>query len=378
MLTTCILLLTIPVMAAPQTSTGIIRVGIAHQASSVDLCARGNVHATEISSGEKFAFIPDSDYSAETDENRRVIIGNLSLSSPVKLIPVTKNDRMEVNGRTYRGNLLVTANPDETLTIVEELGIEEYLCGVLPIEMSPGWPLEALKAQAVVSRTFALKNMGKFKDLGFDISADMFSQVYGGSGHYDPRVLEAVRSTTGEVLTYKGKLIPAYFHSCCGGRTTAPASVWGAEILRPLAGISDPYCRNSPHYAWKTYIAARDILKALQRNGSTALRIRGIRITKRDRSGRTLKMKFVTDQGSIVVSAKDFRSWMGEKEIKSTYILRISPSKGGYIFAGRGWGHGVGLCQYGARVMAERKKKYRSILQHYYPGARVRGTLLKD
>lgn len=352
-------------------STGVIRVGIIDDAAQVTLHARGAVHATDMASGEKFALARNSDYSAGAESPARVKIGNLTLNSQVRLTPVEGEDRIKINGRPYRGSLLLKANTNQTITIVEELGIEEYLYGVLPLEMSPDWPLEALKAQAVASRTFALKNMGKFNGSGFDISADVRSQVYGGSGFDSPRILEAVRSTSGEVLTYKGELIPAYFHACCGGHTTAPSSVWGAETMRPLAGIADPYCRKSFHHAWRTYVTNKDILEALQRNGSSALKLRGIRIAKRDRSGRALSIKVITDQDNQTVSADNFRKWIGTDELKSTYILRIARTKGGYELAGRGWGHGAGLCQSGAKVMAERKKKYRAILQHYYPGAKI-------
>ncbi len=352
-------------------STGIIRIGIIHDIPRVMLHATGKVKAMDMSSGEEFSLLPNSDYDAASDEKENIKLGNLQLNSEVRLTPLEGEDRIKVNGKPYRGSLLLKATANKTVTIIEELGIEEYLYGVLPYEMSPDWPLEALKAQSVAARTFALANMGKFGQDGFDLSADIRSQVYGGSRFDNPRILEAVRSTAGEALTYKGKLVPAYFHACCGGHTTAPSTVWGAGQLRPLVGIRDAYCLNSQHYRWKIFIPSRDLLETLQKNGYMGLRLRSIRVSKRDRSGRALTLKIITEKETRIERSEIFRSWLGSSEIKSTLITRISSSKAGYTFSGKGWGHGAGLCQYGALELAKRGKNYKKILQHYYPGALI-------
>ncbi|MFH1618711.1 MAG: SpoIID/LytB domain-containing protein, partial [bacterium] len=279
-------------------SAGIIRVAIVRNASGAVLHAIGRVNAVDMVNGEKFLLQPDTDYDAGPQDDGRLGIGNISLNPIVRLSPAGDGDSLKINGRIYRGSLVLRCNTSRTLTIVEELGIEEYLYGVLPLEMSPTWPLEALKAQAVAARTFALKTMGKFKEEGFDITADANSQVYGGSGFDDPRILEAVNATAGEILTWKGSPSAAYFHACCGGHTASASSAWNMSPVKPLSGVTDPYCRKSPHYSWKTYVRTADLLATLQKNGSTALKLRGVRIAKRDSSGRIKQLKFVTEQGS--------------------------------------------------------------------------------
>jgi len=117
--------------------------------------------------------------------------------------------------------------------------------------------------------------------------------------------------------------------------------------------------------------AAEDLLSFIQSNGSTALKLKSVRIHKRDSSGRALKFKFITDSEPFIASSKDLRRALGTSMIKSTKITRIAKVNGGYSFSGRGWGHGVGMCQDGARRMANRGASYRKILGHYYPGAKI-------
>ncbi|TPW18440.1 MAG: stage II sporulation protein D, partial [Elusimicrobia bacterium] len=203
-------------------------------------------------------------------------------------------------------------NPDGTLTVVDELGLEEYLFGVLPHEMSPDWSLEALKAQAVVSRTYALGRLGRGADEAFDLTDDAYTQVYTGVTTESDHVRKAVRSTAGRVLTYKGKPLPGYFHSTCGGHTAGSAEVWAG---------------------WLSNIRVK------------------------------------TDRGWKRVPANKFRLWLGPRDLKSVRFDAVRRRRKGFEFEGRGYGHGVGLCQWGARAQSDAGRSFEEILGHYFPGA---------
>lgn len=254
---------------------------------------------------------------------------------------------------------------------IRSLDLEEYLLGVLPNEMDPSWPHAALRAQAVVARTFAYAQLGKHRAEGFDLTSDTRSQVYIPPKSTAPSVSEAVRGTRGEVLGYGGELLSVYYHSTCGGRTTDPREVWksGSPTPRPLRGVKDRYCSPSPHYHWTAYFADDDILAALARSGSPVGPLRSLRIGSRDKAGFARDFRILLGSGETRVGANELRSLLGGAELKSARILRIFRRGKGVEFHGRGNGHGVGLCQWGARVMAQKGRSYESILRHYFPGA---------
>ena len=250
---------------------------------------------------------------------------------------------------------------------VSPMKLETYLAGAVAMAIGTTAPLEALKAQAVASRTYAMKFINPAKD--YDISNGVEMQVYTGTNKINSRIMEAVNSTRGEVLKYKGKLITAFFHACCGGHTASVKSAWGEDVIKPLYGVQDPFCSDSHHFRWEFYVSSADLLRAIQSQGSTALKVKGMKIHQKDRSGRAVSFQFSTDKGPVAVKTTDLRKHFGTFEFKSTLVVRISPVKGGYELAGRGWGHGVGMCQEGAKSMAYKGKTYKKILRHYYPSA---------
>ncbi len=301
--------------------------------------------------------------------------GPFDFEGQVRLSPETASGYVELGPRKYGGSLIIRADRDSTLTVVQETGLEEYLSGVLPVEMSPEWPVEALKAQAVVARTFALGNLGKFQRSGFDFSDDARSQVYAGLDRQDPRTTAAVRETEGEVLAWRGKPLKVFFHSCCGGHSADVATVWGSaeKTPPPGRGVRDRTCEASPHYSWTAYFSNEAILAALQGHGILVTSLRGISVGRRDRaSGYAKTLRLTAGRRVIELRANDFRNWIGSTELRSTKILRIARRKHGYQFEGSGYGHGVGLCQWGARLQADRGKDYRQILKFYFPGAEIR------
>lgn len=356
----------------PRVSDSIIQVGIVHGAPSLTLRPEGDFSVLEQGTGRTFSLEP-RDYTLDGRAGSGIAFGRWRLHGRLRLLPNGPGDGVRVGGKRYRGNLSVLRNADGTLTVVEELGIEEYLYGVLPAEMSPDWPMEALKAQAVVARSFALNNLGKFQSSGFDLSGDTRSQAYTDAGRRYSSVQKAVDSTEGELLSWRGKPLQAYFHSCCGGRTSSASAIWGSEEgqPRPLRGVSDRACGASPHYQWSAYFADEDVLSALRRHRIPVARIRNIRVGRRDSSGYAKTLLLSADRTTLELRANDFRNWLGNSELKSTHIVRIKRMRRGFAFAGRGFGHGVGLCQWGARALARRGYDYRRILAHYFPGAGI-------
>ncbi|MEE8425189.1 MAG: SpoIID/LytB domain-containing protein, partial [Elusimicrobiota bacterium] len=265
--------------AADEPARGpIVSVGIARSVAYIEILPEGEFSMIDVKGGEITRLERGAPYRIEADRGR-LIVGKHLFPGTTRLLPGAPGERVLINGKKYRGNILFRPNPDETLTVIDELDLEDYLEGVLPKEMSPGWHLEALKAQAVVSRSFAMAKLGKSGKKGYDLRDDAFSQIYDGQNTDSERIRRAVRETAGQVLVYDGKLLPGYFHSTCAGRTTSPGSVWGssAPTPKPLRGVRDKWCKISPHYKWTAYFRTADILKSLQRKGINALRISRIR-----------------------------------------------------------------------------------------------------
>ena len=368
----CALLVLSPFGFAADSGDGnsaVIRVAISRNTAQFRLKTSGNAYALEIKTGQKYMLLGKSAYDIKFISPTRLAVAGATLQSPVKLLAADGGERVTLNGRFYKGDIYIQTAADDKLEVIEHLSIEDYLCGVLPKEMSPDWPLEALKAQAVASRTYALKSVNPKKD--YDITDGVEMQIYIGASGVNARIIDAVNSTRGEVLKYKGSLLTAFFHACCGGHTASASSAWGEDAVKPLSGVKDPFCSPSHQYKWDFYATTRDLLAFIQKQGASALKIKGIRIYKRDRSGRAVTLRFVTDSGSFSVRTSDLRKAFGTHDIKSTLITRITPLNGGYEFTGRGWGHGVGMCQEGAKFMAHKGRDYKKILRQYYPGASI-------
>lgn len=345
-----------------------IRVALARSSASLKLKTAARIYVQEVKSGQKYLLLEYAAYEVRPS-GAGIAVAGQELSSPIKLLASDGQERIRLGASLYKGDILIKVNAEGKLDIIEYLSLEDYLYGVLPSEMSADWPLEALRAQAVASRTYALRHANPSKD--YDMTNGVDTQVYTGTSKIAPRIIEAVNSTRGEVLKYKGKLITAFFHACCGGHTGSVKSAWGEPVIRPLYGIQDPFCSPSSHYRWECYLSSAELLKFIQQQGSTALKIRSLKVDKKERSGRAASFIFSTDEGSKVVDARALRSRFGTFEFRSTYITAIVPVKGGYEFSGRGWGHGVGMCQDGAKFMAYKGRSYRKILSHYYPGAAI-------
>lgn len=300
-------------------------------------------------------------------QNNQIIIDNNILSS--KIIQIySDNELIKINKKKYRGNLLISIE-NNNLLFINKLDLESYLYGVLPAEISPGWPDEVLKAQAVAARSFAIYNLNKNKNSLYDLSDCVLSQVYSGYDIENKKTTNAINQTKGEVLVYNNEVIQAFFHANSGGKTASSEEVWGGRFDY-LKSIDDYYSINEKNYKWNYKIYVKEIEKNLANNKIYTGNIYDIKINNRTESGRIDKLKIYGSNGIFEIKAKDFRNYIGVDKIRSTNFS-IQQKNDELFFEGFGWGHGVGLSQEGAKKMAEIGKNYQDILNFYYRGVKL-------
>jgi len=308
-----------------------------------------------------------------TPQEARVRFDRDVLSVNGKAWPVTelvlspaRGGTVRVNGATYRGNLKLIVTSQGRINAVNFVDIEDYLYGVVPKEMPPNWPDEALKTQAVVSRTFARYQMDANAAREYDISATTASQVYGGSASETDRTSRAVDATRGVILTFNGKPALTYFHANSGGMTEDARHVWRVAIPY-LQSVDDSYSAQAPGAAWTSFLSFDQIRDAMSRNGLKVGKISDLVTASQSPSGRAIRLKITHSAGTTVLGGNQFRTITDPAVIKST-LFKAERNSQGIRFEGRGSGHGVGLSQWGARIMAEGGSPYREILLHYYRG----------
>jgi len=289
-------------------------------------------------------------------------------AGPVRLIPAP-GARLYVAIRPYRGILELRRTPSGRLTVINELDLEEYLYGVLKMEVDPRWPAEALKAQAVAARTLALYSLGRFRAEGYDVRATTESQVYGGLAVEDPRTTAAVDATRGEVVTFQGRPILAVYHSDSGGATESSEYVWGGRYPY-LRGVSDPFTASAP---WTLRMELAELAARLRRAGREVSGITGVEVAEVTPSGRAGTVRLTSASGAVTVRATELRGAIGADVLKSTLFTArlVSAEEPVVEFFGKGSGHGVGLSQWGARGQALAGASYTDILRYYYSGVTI-------
>ena len=284
----------------------------------------------------------------------------------ISIIPETGRT-VSVNSKHYKGSLQVIRKNSGRLAVVNCLDLEDYVKGIAVRETSHYWPMEALKAQAVVFRTFALYRRNESGTRDFDVTADVFSQGYGGQAAERYRISDAVDQTRGEVLFYDGKILPAFYHSTCAGHTEDASKLWDINI-RPLKGVACGFCKESPHFHWKAVIPKDMIRQAWNKKQPGMKEVRGVSVRARNASGRAATLLIKTEDQSLVIAAKDFRHLIGQDVLRST-DFKVSARGNDLVFEGKGWGHGAGLCQWGAYFKAKKGSDYTEILSYYYPSS---------
>jgi stage II sporulation protein D len=312
-------------------------------------------------------------------QDGRLNVAELGDAASVEIQPMGLPAWFDVDGRIYRGKLRFVAKGG-SWDVINVVDLEQYVAGVIGWEMIAGWPVEALKAQAVASRTYALFEMeqGRGSGRNWDVDDTTQYQVYGGVGPADKpkqwrettNVMAARRETSGQVLTYQGKGFRAYFHSTSGGRTTNPVAAFGLdESIEPLSGVDlGNFDAESPKAQWTITMAASELKARLLENGIAPHDIIRIDTDKVSDSGHAMVLALYDRTGHHkLVDAISVRRALG------LYSTNFAAAKNGdqWEFKGKGYGHGCGMCQWSARGMAKAGWESERILKTMYPGAAI-------
>ncbi|MBL7072547.1 MAG: SpoIID/LytB domain-containing protein [Candidatus Omnitrophica bacterium] len=347
----------------------IVRVRIVKASKAPVIKAKKRCDISDISSGRVLRKNMKISESVEIRSvHRRILIGKNKFNSRALRVSPRANGAIEVDGVLYRGCIDVIKTGG-VFSVINRVKIEDYLLGVLPREVNFLWPFEMMKTQAIASRSYAVYESMRRKNEEYDLTNDTFSQMYGGKSDEKWRTSRAVKATEGEVLEYKGEVFPAYYHASCGGHTQDIANVWGGE-LEPLRGTMCNWCRWTPYYRWQVKVPAEKLGKKLKEKGYPILTVEAIKEGTRDNSGRLEHVIVKSDNRWFEIETEDFRSAGGRKSLKSANF-RIKKYPFFYLFSGYGWGHGVGMCQWGAFSMSLRRYKCEKILKTYYPGTKI-------
>ncbi|MBQ7668691.1 MAG: SpoIID/LytB domain-containing protein [Clostridia bacterium] len=336
-------------------------------------------------------------------------------SDGITIKTVSDDEYISYNGTQYRGDLVLYRLSGSDITVVNVVGLESYLYGVVPREMSTGHPIEALKAQAVAARTYAIMSANKYKRWNFDVTNTTSDQVYGGKSVEKEDTTKAVKETKGEVVTYDGKIVSTPFFSTSNGYTENSENVWNMASPH-LVAVEDKYQPdNAPYLNWKVTYTKEEIEELLK--GKNIGSLVALNILETSPSGSVVKLEFEGTDGKYVIEKERTRTFFSlrsqyyeiegsgavtvlgandktlaqslsnlsyvkgskTKKLSSTKLSEIfvqgaksakkylfSSSADEYVFNGSGWGHGVGMSQNGAIGMAKEGFDYDEILKWYY------------
>lgn len=295
--------------------------------------------------------------------NAQTFSGGMSLGtwrSNQLWIEPTGDGYIWIGDRWYRGKTRLIKNGNG-ITAINYVDIEEYLYSVVGAEMVPSWHQEALKTQAVAARTYALYKSKESKSPLFDLDTTTATQVYKGLETETYSTHQAVNDTTGKIMTHNGQVILAVFHSSSGGHTENVEDIWSSP-LPYLRGVVD-YDQNAPVFRWDKTISASEVTRHIGGVGT----ISSLVPEKRTPRGRVKTIKVVGSRGSKRMKGSVLRKALG---LRST-LFYVSRQGGSFRISGRGFGHGVGMSQWGAQGMAQNGATHEQILRHYYRSATI-------
>ncbi|MFM8314220.1 MAG: SpoIID/LytB domain-containing protein [Deltaproteobacteria bacterium] len=272
-------------------------------------------------------------------------------------------DPIQYGKNFYRGALKITLNQDGLL-MTNIIPIEEYLFGMIAGEMSPQWNLEALKAQVVAARTYAMYMVNHPRHPLYDLEKGTADQVYPGAGSESEQIRTAVETTRGQFITKNQKPIKTYYHSRCGGSTEPAHQVWNKTEKNSPTSVPCPYCQKFP-YTWKTKVKISNLISLLKLPVEKRETFK-IALLNRTSTGRVKELSIETDASKHLINSESLRHLLGYAQVKSTRF-EVNVDDDEVSFEGVGSGHGVGMCQWGAQFLAKQGKTYKQILAHYYP-----------
>ena len=325
-----------------------------------------------------------------------------------------------IEGTRFRGGVTAKRATNSDMTIINKLPLEEYLYGVVPKEMPSSWPLEALKAQAVAARGFAVTTLNKYRSLGFDLCNTTSSQVYGGYNIEVASTNRAVDETKGKIITHNGKAVVPYYHSNSGGHTENSENIWSG-VLAHIRGVKDDFSLGVPTTTWNKVITTSELKAILEKEQIQIGEVLDVKVTSVSENGRVLTLIVYGTHGQEIMNKERSRrlfelrsTWFtvtpsseslvaargaednsttnvnlqgkevmtpsGIKKIANTSNIAIyngtsyksiDAKPNAFVFDGKGYGHGLGMSQHGARKMAESNYTYEQILMYYYTGIKV-------
>jgi len=358
----------------------------------------------------------DKDVIVKNANNEIVLIYNSNYD-----VSFGSGSVVKYNNINYRGDFVFKRNLNSDMTVINKLLIEKYLYGVVSKEMPTSWPIEALKAQAVAARNFTYSNMGKYNYLGFDLTNDINSQVYGGYDAESKNSNKAVDETIGKILKSNDDIVVAYYHSNSGGQTESVENVWQSKVPY-LTGVKDEFSENVNNSTWSKSYSYGEISEKINGAGYNVGDVYDVNVISRSENNRIIELEFIGSKNNVILEKGETRKIFGYFDIKSMWFdvlkgnevlyvnsekyfkksineMKIITSEGikdienysaynvfnGEIkrtidiktneikFEGKGFGHGVGMSQWGANVMANRGYNYEEILLHYYTGTYLDG-----
>ncbi len=370
-----------------------LRIALMHKAVSVNISSPGEF--TIVSSNGKIKLKADDLITINNQANTaNVYINNKNkikkIYFPIKLKP--QHEFLYLNSKPYRGEIWVIKDADNYLLVLNVIAIEDYLKGVVPSEigMLKMELIEASKAQAVAARTYAISHINSKYDMGYDMECTVADQVYKGVDAEWEITNIAIEETRGIVAMSNGVPIDAKYHSTCGGATSNNEYEWGGNPVSYLRGTKDSggclfntydYCDNSPHYNWKHVFKRSTFFSLVSRNLSQMkgcdVNASKVYIGNKDRFGRINRLIVEDNRGKKwILTGFDIRKVFEGVDapggfLRSRYFTIIYKFNT-VVIEGKGFGHGVGMCQYGAMDMARKGKKFEDILKHYYRGIQLK------
>lgn len=396
-------------------STRQVNIGLATNQTEIVLTLSGTETILDLAASPAQTIFLPGDQEVITCIEDALFINDIPVGTgPLLVIP--EGSLLSLGSRNYRGMFLITAQKGK-LQLINRLELEEYLQGVVPREVSPGWPAAVLKTQAIAARTYTYTSLKRHQDNGFDLCATDHCQVYGGATAEYLSTNKAVMETKGQVLTYKGKIIGAFYHSSSGGYTEDAANVWSSSspYLKPVID----WDQNSPYARWTRTLSWLE-LQGLATGAYPGIgRLKQLLPVAFGKDGRILRLTLKGDLGEVSLSGNQFRGLAGIPSSNMQFLLVYGPeplitldwsNRQPYpavlspsdipgiaaeilnppwdqpdpwawladkeplklVIRGAGWGHGVGMSQWGAKGMADFGYNERQILAHYYPGTVIK------
>lgn len=273
-------------------------------------------------------------------------------------------------GKRYRGSFALLPGPNDTsYAVVNLVPFEAYLRGVVGAEIPASWPAAALEAQAIVARGFARSRRKNMR--AYDLVTSEVDQAYGGRDTEHAATTAATLRTADILVFYDGAPASVYFMSCCGGHTVDASSVWGGHAGPYLQGVADPYCMGAPEYRWQRTLDWDVAVRILGGRWPLIGELQNVQVTGADAFGRALAITLEGERLSVTISPAELRAALGPQYMRSSLLRSLevtaqAPRR--VIIEGDGRGHGVGMCQWGARQMALEGASARDILAFYFPG----------